>query len=134
MRLRLRRISIFAFALLMRPANRALGPARPVAGYQPAELSGLAALLRREAAGMPCAVIDLDRLDRNIARALQAAGSSRLRIVAKSLPSIGQSFGRNHATVLHAHRLVGDRIKSDVQFRQTMMVLQQRLTRKPVGA
>ena len=46
-----------------------------------------------------------------------------------SLPSIGLAFNRNHATVLHAHRLVGDKLKSDAQFRQTLAVLQQRMTR-----
>ena len=46
-----------------------------------------------------------------------------------SLPSIGQAFERNHATVLHACRLIEDRAKSDQQFRQTLSVLNQRLTR-----
>ena len=45
----------------------------------------------------------------------------------QSLPSIGNAFGRNHATVLHACRLIGDRMKSDPSFRQTVSVLKQRL-------
>lgn len=75
--------------LWLRPADRALAPAQRTAGYQPAELVHISTILRREAGGMPCAVIDLDRLDRNIARARQAASPGRLRIVAKSLPSVG---------------------------------------------
>lgn len=47
-----------------------------------------------------------------------------------SLPAIGAAFSRNHATVLHACRLVQDRLKNDPQFRQTMLVLQQRLAKK----
>ena len=48
----------------------------------------------------------------------------------QSLPSIGQAFGRNHATVLHACRLVEDRLKADPTLRQTMMVLQQRISKR----
>ena len=47
-----------------------------------------------------------------------------------SLPSIGTAFARNHATVLHAHRLVQDRLKGDASFRQTVLVLQQRLAKR----
>lgn len=45
----------------------------------------------------------------------------------QSLPSIGNSFGRNHATVIHACRLIGERLKADPSFRQTVSVLKQRL-------
>jgi len=44
-----------------------------------------------------------------------------------SLPAIGNSFGRNHATVLHAHRSVGTKMKTDTSLRQTILSLQQRL-------
>jgi chromosomal replication initiator protein len=47
-----------------------------------------------------------------------------------SLPTIGTAFARNHATVLHAHRLVQDRLKGDSSFRQTVLVLQQRLAKR----
>ena len=47
-----------------------------------------------------------------------------------SLPSIGSAFSRNHATVIHACRLVQDKLKTDPQFRQTMLVIQQRLAKK----
>jgi chromosomal replication initiator protein len=48
----------------------------------------------------------------------------------QSLPTIGMAFNRNHATVIHACRLVEARLKNDHAFRQTMMVLQQRLTKR----
>jgi len=44
-----------------------------------------------------------------------------------SLPAIGNSFARNHATVLHAHRSVGTKMKTDTGLRQTILSLQQRL-------
>jgi chromosomal replication initiator protein len=48
----------------------------------------------------------------------------------QSLPSIGTAFGRNHATVMHACSVVKERMKNDGSFRQSMLVLQQRLTKK----
>ncbi len=47
-----------------------------------------------------------------------------------SLPTIGTAFGRNHATVLHACRQVAGRLKNDATFRQSMLVLQQRLSKR----
>lgn len=51
-------------------------------------------------------------------------------LTSHSLPVIGAAFGRNHATVLHAYRLVQNRLKEDPSFRQNMLALQQRLTRR----
>lgn len=48
----------------------------------------------------------------------------------QSLPTIGNAFGRNHATVLHACRLVADKMKVDSSLRQTMAVLKQRLNQR----
>ncbi len=45
----------------------------------------------------------------------------------QSLPSIGEAFGRNHATVLHACRTVSEKMRSDANLRQTVLALQQRL-------
>jgi chromosomal replication initiator protein len=47
-----------------------------------------------------------------------------------SLPRIGVAFNRNHATVLHACRTVEEKAKQDPAFRQTLMALEQRLTRR----
>ena len=46
-----------------------------------------------------------------------------------SLPTIGEAFGRNHATVMHACALVNTRVKTDPDLRQTLAVLRQRLGR-----
>lgn len=48
----------------------------------------------------------------------------------QSLPTIGNSFGRNHATVLHACRLVAEKIKIDPSLRQTIAALKQRLNQR----
>ncbi|HMP90900.1 MAG TPA: chromosomal replication initiator protein DnaA [Kiritimatiellia bacterium] len=48
----------------------------------------------------------------------------------QSLPSIGQAFAKNHATVMHACKTVGEKLKVDQSFRQSLLVLQQRLSRK----
>lgn len=45
----------------------------------------------------------------------------------QSLPSIGNAFGRNHATVLHACRLVSEKLKNDPAFRQSVGAMKQRL-------
>jgi chromosomal replication initiator protein len=45
----------------------------------------------------------------------------------QSLPAIGNAFGRNHATVLHACRVVSERLKGDSSFRQAVSVIKQRL-------
>jgi chromosomal replication initiator protein len=48
----------------------------------------------------------------------------------QSLPTIGNSFGRNHATVLHACRLVAEKMKVDPSLRQTITILKQRLNQR----
>ena len=48
----------------------------------------------------------------------------------QSLPTIGNSFGRNHATVLHACRLVAEKMKVDPSLRQTVALLKQRLNQR----
>lgn len=50
-------------------------------------------------------------------------------ITQQSLPAIGHAFARNHATVLHACRLIEGRSKTDQAFRQSLSVLSQRLHR-----
>jgi chromosomal replication initiator protein len=63
----------------------------------------------------------------NIAFPRQVAMYLCREMTEQSLPSIGNAFGRNHATVLHAHRSVGSKMKTDVGLRQTILSLQQRL-------
>ena len=63
----------------------------------------------------------------NIAFPRQVAMYLCRELTDQSLPSIGNAFGRNHATVLHAHRSVGSKMKTDSGLRQTILSLQQRL-------
>jgi len=46
-----------------------------------------------------------------------------------SLPTIGQAFSKNHATVMHACRTVTAKLKADSSLRQSLNVIQQKLTR-----
>jgi chromosomal replication initiator protein len=63
----------------------------------------------------------------NIAFPRQVAMYLCREMTEQSLPAIGNGFGRNHATVLHAHRSVGAKMKKDSGLRQTILSLQQRL-------
>ena len=63
----------------------------------------------------------------NIAFPRQVAMYLCRELTEQSLPAIGNAFGRNHATVLHAHRSVGTKMKKDSGLRQTILSLQQRL-------
>jgi D-serine deaminase-like pyridoxal phosphate-dependent protein len=69
--------------------------------------SALNSLLQEAGTGLPRLIIDLDRLDRNIARLKQLQLPGRLRIVAKSLPSsrlldyIFDKLGRQRLMVFH---------------------------------
>ncbi len=63
----------------------------------------------------------------NIAFPRQVAMYLCREMTEQSLPSIGNAFARNHATVLHAHRSVGTKMKTDTGLRQTILSLQQRL-------
>lgn len=71
-----------------------------------------------------------NRRPQNIAFPRQVAMYLCREMTRQSLPTIGASFSRNHATVLHACRLVSDRLKTDGEFRQDMVVIQQRLSKR----
>jgi len=71
-----------------------------------------------------------NRRPQNIAFPRQVAMYLCREMTSQSLPTIGASFSRNHATVLHACRLVGDRLKTDGELRQNMVVIQQRLSKR----
>ncbi|MCS6770769.1 MAG: chromosomal replication initiator protein DnaA [Kiritimatiellae bacterium] len=74
-----------------------------------------------------------NRRPQSIAFPRQVAMYFCRQLTSHSLPVIGSAFGKNHATVLHACRLVQHRLKEDPEFRQNMMVLQQRLERRTDG-
>jgi chromosomal replication initiation ATPase DnaA len=46
----------------------------------------------------------------------------------QSFPVIGDAFGRNHATIVHACQLIERKQADDLKLRQTLALLQQRVT------
>jgi chromosomal replication initiator protein len=46
----------------------------------------------------------------------------------QSFPVIGDAFGRNHATIVHACQLVEQRQIEDLKLRQTLSLLRQRIS------
>lgn len=71
-----------------------------------------------------------NRRPQSIAFPRQVAMYLSREMTPHSLPTIGQAFGKNHATVMHACRTVAGKLKTDPAFRQSMVVIQQRLSRK----
>ena len=66
----------------------------------------------------------------NIAFPRQVAMYLARKLTKSSLAEIGEAFGgRDHGTVLHAHRLVGDRMQTEDKTRQTVSFLETQLTR-----
>ena len=66
----------------------------------------------------------------NIAYPRQVAMYLARELTKTSLSEIGEAFGgRDHGTVLHAHRLVKDRIRSEEKTRQTVSFLEAQLHR-----
>ena len=68
-----------------------------------------------------------EEVPQNIALPRQIAMYLCRTITEQSLPTIGNAFGRNHATVLHACRLVTDKMNDDQNFRQTISLLTNRI-------
>jgi len=71
-----------------------------------------------------------NRRPQSIAFPRQIAMYLSREMTTHSLPSIGQSFGKNHATVMHACKTVSNKLKADPALRQSVMVIQQKLNRK----
>ncbi len=71
-----------------------------------------------------------NRRPQSIAFPRQVAMYLCREVTNQSLPTIGNAFGRNHATVVHACKTVSKRLKDDATFRQSMMVLQQRIGKR----
>jgi len=63
----------------------------------------------------------------NIAWPRQVAMYLSREMTQQSFPVIGDAFGRNHATIVHACQLVERRQIEDVKLRQTLSLLQQRI-------
>lgn len=66
----------------------------------------------------------------NIALPRQIAMYLCRDLTSHSLPTIGDAFGKNHATVLHACRLVSGREKEDESIRQALETIRETLSRK----
>ena len=64
----------------------------------------------------------------NIAWPRQVAMYLARTMTSSSFPVIGDSFSRNHATIVHACQLVESRQAEDLKLRQTLALLRQRIT------
>jgi chromosomal replication initiator protein len=64
---------------------------------------------------------------KNIAWPRQVAMYLARTMTNQSFPVIGDSFGRNHATIVHACQLVEKRQTEDIKLRQTLALLRQRV-------
>jgi chromosomal replication initiator protein len=70
------------------------------------------------------------RRPQNIAFPRQIAMYLARELTKSSLAEIGEAFGgRDHGTVLHAHRLVGERMRNEEKIRQTVSFLESHLNR-----
>lgn len=67
------------------------------------------------------------RRPQSIALPRQVAMYLSRNLTSHSFPMIADAFGRNHATVLHACRLVDQKMKDDPGFRQSIATLKQRI-------
>jgi chromosomal replication initiator protein len=67
------------------------------------------------------------RRTQNIAWPRQVAMYLSRELTGSSFPAIGESFGRNHATVVHACKTVEKQQTVDLKFRQTLSLLRQRI-------
>jgi chromosomal replication initiator protein len=50
-------------------------------------------------------------------------------LTSHSLPAIGEAFGKNPATILHACRLIAEKEKADPAIRQSLSSLREGLSR-----
>jgi len=66
----------------------------------------------------------------NIALPRQVAMYLCRDLTSHSLPTIGDAFGKNHATVLHACRLISGREKENAEIRQALETIRETLSRK----
>ena len=64
----------------------------------------------------------------NIAFPRQIAMFLARDMTEESLPSIGESFNRNHATIMHACKSIKDKVEKDPQFKMVLNQLKKQLT------
>lgn len=70
------------------------------------------------------------RRPQSIAFPRQVAMYLSRELTQHSFPMIADAFGRNHATVLHACKLVTGKMSNDSQLRQHVMSIQQKISRR----
>ena len=63
----------------------------------------------------------------NIAFPRQVAMYLCRNLTEESLPSIGDSFNRNHATILHAHKAIGKKADQDISLKQALKNFERQL-------
>ncbi len=70
------------------------------------------------------------RRPQSIALPRQIAMYLSRQLTDHSYPMIADAFGKNHATVLHACRLITDKMTGDPQIRQAVSTIQQKIVRR----
>lgn len=70
------------------------------------------------------------RRPHSIAMPRQVAMYLSRELTQHSYPTIADSFGKNHATVLHAHKHIGERMQADPELRQAVTSIQQKIGRR----
>lgn len=70
------------------------------------------------------------RRPQSIAMPRQVAMYLSRQLTQHSYPMIADAFGKNHATVLHACRLITDKMANEPQVRQAVATIQQKLVRR----
>ncbi len=70
------------------------------------------------------------RRPQSIAMPRQVAMYLSRQLTQHSYPMIADAFGKNHATVLHACRLITDKMTKEPQVRQAVSTIQQKLVRR----
>jgi len=74
------------------------------------------------------------RRSRDIVWPRQIAMHLSREMTSQSFPSIGEAFCRNHATILYAHDLVGERAKNDRGLQQTLSILKDKVSKNCAGS
>ena len=113
-------------------AERVLGRLYPAAQGSPS--TAVERIQSTTAASFGLTRAELLAADRRprVALARQVAMFLARELTDESLPALGREFaGRNHSTILHAHRRVADRIATDVETQATVDTLTRQLESRP---
>ena len=70
------------------------------------------------------------RRPQSVAMPRQVAMYLSRQLTQHSFPMIADAFGKNHATVLHACRLIGEKMEKDDNLRRAVTSLQQKMSRR----